>query len=404
MTPTKLTTFIHPDKAYKVEYPAHWERLEKDEGRSCGFGPRDRDDVGLWISIMPMSIDTDRLKEELPKLFEQSMQKTEGTNARRDTALQCFGLKADMTKPGEGGHYWMLAGGDLVLFASSQVPPAERDIWNPQFDRLMASLEITRHRELVLRKAADSVIERLRELHPEQDYEFDDAGIRGRDHRISLVNLYKQVESAAPARRQRIIEQFTEGLAYTAEHPPGQEPLEEARDRILPVLKPTAYLKAGTPTESLATSEWLGDVVICYAIRDAKIFRFLTNWDLNRWGITLDALHDLSIKNLARLPWPERLEGARQSGGRLIIVATNDNFDASRLLHPDLHRLFSGPLGSPFYAGIPDRDTLVAFSSGNRSLRQHTLRQMRRDHDRSAYPITPRPFLVTADGIALAKL
>ncbi len=402
MPSTKFTTFVHPAKAYRLEYPAHWEHLDKDDGKSCGFGPRDRDDVGLWISIMPLSIDTDRMTDDLPKLFEQSMAKSEGANLRRDESLRHFGLKADQTKEGEGGHFWMLVGGDLALFASTQVPPAEREIWNPQFERLMASLQVTRDRELVLRKAANEVLARLSEQHPEQEYEFEDEGIRGRDHSVSLANLYKLVE-ASPARRDKIVEQFVEGLAFTADHPTGHEQLDDVRGDILPVLKPTAYLKPGTPTEHIVTSEWLGDVVICYAIRSEKIFRLLTHWDLNRWDMKQDSLHELSIKNLAGLPWPERLEGARQSGGRLILVATNDSFDASRLLHPDLHALFSKPLGSPFYAGIPARDTLVAFSSGSRSLRQQTARQIRRDYNRSAYPITPQPFLVTADGIALAK-
>ena len=85
----------------------------------------------------------------------------------------------------------------------------------------------------------------------------------------------------------------------------------------------------------------------------------------------------------------------------MIVIATNDSMASSRLLHPDLHRLFSGPLGSPFRAGIPDRDTLIVYSDRRRS-RLETERQLRRDYRTSSYPITPRPFLVTPDGIALA--
>src|SRR4051794_13606240 len=53
--------FLHPGGVYQLEYPAHWEQVQKDEARSCGFGPHDRDDVGLWISVMPISVDTDQL-------------------------------------------------------------------------------------------------------------------------------------------------------------------------------------------------------------------------------------------------------------------------------------------------------------------------------------------------------
>jgi uncharacterized protein YtpQ (UPF0354 family) len=402
MAPIQLTTFVHPAKAYRLQYPAHWENLSQDDGRSCGFGPCGRDDVGLWITIMPMSIDTDRTEDELPGIFQQAID-SGSANMRADMSLRHFGLKADTTKEGEGGSFWMLIGGDLVLLASSQAPVTEREIWNPQFDRLMASLEITRDRELLLRKTADDVYKRLRELFPDEDYQLEEDVIRGRDQRISLANVYKQVV-ASPGRRQKIVEQFVEGLASMTENPPGEERLDRVRDSILPILKHAAYLKTGTATGRLVATRWLGDVVICYAIRSERVLRLLTDWDLNRWDMTQDALHEVAIRNLARLPWPESLEGARRAGGRLIIVATNDSFDASRLLHPDLHRLFCEQLGSRFYAGIPACDTLVAFSGDDPSFCLHVLRQIRRDHDSSAYPITTQAFVVTSGGIALAQL
>jgi hypothetical protein len=118
----RLKTFVHPQKAYRLEFPAEWENLVQDEVRSCGFGPRDRDDVGLWISILPASLDTERFTPELPKLFEESLKKSDATNLRRDETLKHHAMKADTTADGQAGHYWLLAGGDLVLFASSPSP------------------------------------------------------------------------------------------------------------------------------------------------------------------------------------------------------------------------------------------------------------------------------------------
>src|SRR5262249_25090310 len=68
MFPTPLKTFVHPHHAYKLEYPAHWDAVVEKDGESCGFGPHERDDVGLWISVLPMSVDTARLKDELPRM------------------------------------------------------------------------------------------------------------------------------------------------------------------------------------------------------------------------------------------------------------------------------------------------------------------------------------------------
>ena len=71
------------------------------------------------------------------------------------------------------------------------------------------------------------------------------------------------------------------------------------------------------------------------------------------------------------------------------MVDTDDGLASSRLLHPELYQIFSGPLGSPFWAGIPCRDTLVVYSD-RRELKQRIGRRLRKDHDASAYAITPR--------------
>jgi uncharacterized protein YtpQ (UPF0354 family) len=401
MFPTLLKTFIHPGEVYRLEYPAHSDQVVRDEGKSCGFGPHDRDDVGLWISILPMSVDTDRLADDLPHLMKQSVQQFDANNVCQDTTLQHYGLKADMHKDGQGGHYWIVAGGDVVLFARSQVPEAERDVWNPPFEKLMASLRITREEELLHRKLANDVMAQLRQQYPDQEFEFDEKGIRGPDRVVFLTNVYREVK-AAPSRREEIIKHFVANVGKAVDTPLGREVWEEARTHIVPVLKPRDYIEAGKPTEHLLLQEWLADVVICYVIKSKKFFRFVTGWDVNRWGTNAQDLHELSLANLARLPWPNRLEGSRQhDGGRLILVQTNDGLASSRLLHPDFHRLFSGPLGSPFWAGIPDRQTLVTFSD-RRSLKKRIGRQLRKDHKALPYPITPLPFLVTADGIAPA--
>jgi uncharacterized protein YtpQ (UPF0354 family) len=182
----------------------------------------------------------------------------------------------------------------------------------------------------------------------------------------------------------------------------GSELLEEVRDCILPMLKPRDYIDPKSPTQHLQTTEWLADVLICYVIKVKKFFRFVTGWDLRRWETTPEALHALALENLSKLPWPREMHGSRQpSGGRVILIDTNDSLASSRILHPELHRLFSGPLGSPFWAGIPDRNTLVVFSD-RRSVKQRIARQLFKDYKKSAYPITPQPFLITRDGIAPA--
>jgi uncharacterized protein YtpQ (UPF0354 family) len=401
MSPIPWKRFVHPAGVYRLDYPGYWDQVQKDDARSCGFGPHDRDDVGLWISLMPVSVDTDRLADELPNILNQVLPDMEGGNVRRDTTLRHSNVKADVRKEGEGGHYWLIAGGDVVLFASSELPAAESDTWNPIFDQLLATLEVTRHEELALRQLTNEVLVLLRQKHPDQDFQLDEKGIRGSNRVVFLSNLYREVR-AAPARRAQIIEHFVQSLAQSVDLHLGHETWEDAQARVLPLLKPRSYLDSDTATRHSLVTEWLADVVICYALRSKDIYRFVTTADADRWQTDAEGVHQMALANLCRLGWPTKLEGASQrDGSRVIIVATGDGLASSRILHPDLHRLFSGPLGSPFRAGIHDRDTLVVYSD-RRRLRQQTERQLRKDHRTSGYPITPRPFLVTLDGIAPA--
>src|SRR5947209_1298144 len=189
MAPSTLKTFHHPARVYRLEYPAHWEQLQQDEGRPSGFGPHDRNHV---------------------------------------------------------------------------------DVWNPLFDQVLASLRITRDEELMLRKAAIDVLERLRKRYPDQDFRFDDRVIRGKDRVVYLSNLERELRGARPERRDGIIEHFVTGLAQSAEAGLGEEVWDEICGHVVPVLKPRDYIDPESPTRHLLTSEWLVDVVICYAIKRQK--------------------------------------------------------------------------------------------------------------------------------------
>ena len=266
--------------------------------------------------MMPLSVDTDRLAEELPQLLSQALPHLQGCDVRRDPTLRHYGVKADVLKEGEGGHYWLIAGGDVVLFASSQVPAVERHIWNPSFEHLLATLEITRDEELALRQLTNEVLELLRQRHPEQDFQHDEKGIRGRDRVVFLSNLHREVR-AAPARRVQIIHHFVQSLGQSMDLPLGEESWEAAQARLLPLLKPRSYLDSDSANRCSLVSEWLADVVICYALRSNDIFRFVTTADADRWETNAQALHQVAVANLCRLAWPTKLEGARQrDGGR----------------------------------------------------------------------------------------
>src|SRR5262249_43065674 len=137
-------------------------------------------------------------------------------------------------------------------------------------------------------------------------------------------NVFREVK-AAPSRRSQIIKHFVDRLGQSVGLPLGYETWDEAKPRLLPLLKPRNYIDSEGATRHSLVTDWLGDVIICYALKTKDIFRFVTTIDAERWELDSEAIHQVAIENLAKLPWPSRLEGARQRDrGRLIIVETRD--------------------------------------------------------------------------------
>jgi len=112
---------------------------------SLGLNLEDRQTQLSNDTILPVSIDGERLEQDLPKIFRQAIS-DECTNVRRDPTLRHFGLTVDMVKGEEAGQFWIIAGGELVLSASSQVPPAEREIWGPAIPRASPWVECQGYR------------------------------------------------------------------------------------------------------------------------------------------------------------------------------------------------------------------------------------------------------------------
>ena len=120
----------------------------------------------------------------------------------------------------------------------------------------MASLQITRDNEMLVRKVANEVLHQLQEKHPDQEFEFDADKIRGKNQVVYLSNLVREVR-AAPKRKDEIIKRFVDTLSQPATAELGHEVWEEVRGKIVPVLKPRDYVKSEGPTQHFLTTEWL---------------------------------------------------------------------------------------------------------------------------------------------------
>jgi uncharacterized protein YtpQ (UPF0354 family) len=83
----------------------------------------------------------------------------------------------------------------------------------------------------------------------------------------------------------------------------------------------------------------------------------------------------------------------------LILFQTMDGYDASRVLLPSLHEKLREYLGSPFGAGIPNRDILLCFRTDEETV-DRIRDQIADDHKKLPHGVSDKLLLVTADGIA----
>src|SRR5206468_6093518 len=86
--------------------------------------------------------------------------------------------------------------------------------------------------------------------------------------------------------------------------------------------------------------------------------------------MTTDELHETALNNLITRSESMAAHAAQDEDGKinLILFQTMDGYDASRILLPTLHERLREHLGSPFAAGIPNRDILLCFRNDDETV------------------------------------
>jgi len=253
-------------------------------------------------------------------------------------------------------------------------------------------------------KESDAFVEHVVKLIKRMQPEFsinrvtpNELHVNGR--RLDLENLYRMV-AHEPERGTDIVEHFLDQL-FMGDHVEVNDiPLEQAKARIMPRIQPISIFEH--LTESLvAHVPFVNDTVIVFVLDMPHMTVSITMDQVIRWGITIEDLDDLARENLD-LYAPELdmqvIESAE--GGKAVIVAEQDGYDAARLLMGDLHAKLAHHLGPDFYVATPARDMFIALSCDPDSFVQRLCDRVSEDFTRLPYPITKDLFLVTQDGIA----
>jgi len=244
----------------------------------------------------------------------------------------------------------------------------------------------------------------VREMQPGYQIELSNPSellVNGR--RLDLENLYRMVKHE-PDRGAEIVEHFLDQLFTGDALDMTEVPFEFARPRIMPRIQPVSIFDH-LSRELVAYTPYVNDTVIVYVTDLPHMTVSITTEQTMRWGLQPDDLEEIARSNLeAYCPDMQTQVIESSEGGRAVILAEQDGYDAARLLLDDLYRRLAPELGGNFYVATPARDMFIALSSDPEPFLSRLAERIEEDYQRMPYPICKELFLVTRDGVAGTKL
>jgi hypothetical protein len=250
---------------------------------------------------------------------------------------------------------------------------------------------------------AEQVASLLRRLQPTYTVELTgprELIVNGR--RLDLENLYRMVNHE-PGRGSEIVEHYLQQLFAGDATQLTAMSLEFARSRIMPRIQPETIFQHLT-RELVAHVPFVNDTVVVFVIDLPQMTVSITTEQMVRWGLAEDDLERIARENLDRYaPELELQLVESKEGGRAVILAEQDGYDAARLLLTDLYPRIARQLGGDFYVALPARDMFLALTPEPDPFVKRLHDRVEQDYKRLPYPICSDLFYVTRDGVAGTK-
>jgi uncharacterized protein YtpQ (UPF0354 family) len=227
----------------------------------------------------------------------------------------------------------------------------------------------------------------------------EEFSLRINGHWAYLENLYR-LSMRQPEQWEHSVERWVVELLRAAEGTPDRTAsFQELHERIYPmVLSQSPRDMSGL---SMVTQQLLEGLTVAYAVDSDRTISYVPQAAFERWGISVEELHEAALANLVARSQTLMAHAAEDENGHvnLILIQVLDGYDSSRILLPGLHERLREHLGSPFLAGIPNRDILVCFRDDPET-RQRLTQQIAQDYRTMPHQVSDHVFLITADGIA----
>ena len=242
----------------------------------------------------------------------------------------------------------------------------------------------------------------LAESFPERAFKpgADDEEIVDGDQRLYLGNLKATVGALPPdQRRIEIIKWFSIVVRDLGNDKPEHD-WAAAQPLLRPRLVPKEYIDA-FPT--VVRRPFAANLSAASALDLGQRDEYVLADLIKGWGVGEPAVHDRAIANLENMSRDIELmpRKSHDGSGSYVAVQKGDAYDAARILLPVFRGRMLDVLGSPAFAGVPNRDFLVAWSKGF-SGQDQFIAQIGKDTRREPYSLSDAIFRIDRDGVRQA--
>jgi len=167
-------------------------------------------------------------------------------------------------------------------------------------------------------------------------------------------------------------------------------------DRIIPQLKPVVLLMdlLERGADPIVYRLFLGDIMVTYAIRDNGRLSFLTEAQLERWGVSEYTIHEQAVANLRAMSQNVPYHVAGEGDSQIVIFNNEDGLDAVRLLLPDIIADAARGMPGNLVVGIPNRDFMVVINDEDADRITAVSLQIQRDMRQHAHGLTQQLFTI----------
>jgi hypothetical protein len=334
--------------------------------------------------------------------------------------------------------YWSVLNPHLLLIVTCSGKTAAVEKSRAVVDRVILSLELPVRDILLGRNFTETVVSIARSWFPQTSVAIvDDAHLQFGNQNVSLLNLHRRYLASPEDLPMQVRTYF----AAVQEQLPVAiaSPWSHARDRIFPILLTTNAVN--NAPGRIHYEPWINHLSIAYVLEDfsnrsshassdtaAVAERGICREDLVRWKISPEALHEQALHNLILSSHEYTMQGQKGSGFTMLGLGASESEDfvaaemqarrnngggegtpgagdrhnAARILLPELHRKLREHLGNTFYAAIPSRYFLLAFSASSDDVMSRVRGQVAQEYARAPAnaALSSKLFLVTPDGIA----